>query len=68
MARSLHAIQATELEPKIAVDAHKHDSFAWKRERTFIVKFDKVLFKGALDNILKFYFWLNFIYHVKCNC
>ena len=22
--------------------------------------------KGALDNILKFYFWLNFIYHVKC--
>ena len=21
--------------------------------------------KGALDNILKFYFWLNFIYHVK---
>ena len=26
------------------------------------------LFKGALDNILKFYFWLNFIYHVKCNC
>ena len=24
--------------------------------------------KGALDNILKFYFWLNFIYHVKCNC
>ena len=23
--------------------------------------------KGALDNILKFYFWLNFIYHVKCN-
>ena len=27
-----------------------------------------VYFKGALDNILKFYFWLNFIYHVKCNC
>ena len=27
-----------------------------------------VSFKGALDNILKFYFWLNFIYHVKCNC
>ena len=26
------------------------------------------LFKGALDNVLKFYFWLNFIYHVKCNC
>ena len=25
-------------------------------------------FKGALDNILKFYFWLNFIYHLKCNC
>ena len=25
-------------------------------------------FKGALDNILKFHFWLNFIYHVKCNC
>ena len=24
--------------------------------------------KGALDNILKCYFWLNFIYHVKCNC
>ena len=24
--------------------------------------------KGALDNILKFYFWLNFIYHVKCKC
>ena len=24
--------------------------------------------KGALDNILKFYFWPNFIYHVKCNC
>ena len=24
--------------------------------------------KGALDNILKFYFWVNFIYHVKCNC
>ena len=24
--------------------------------------------KRALDNILKFYFWLNFIYHVKCNC
>ena len=24
--------------------------------------------KGALDNIFKFYFWLNFIYHVKCNC
>ena len=24
--------------------------------------------KGALDNILKFYFWLNFIYHIKCNC
>ena len=23
-------------------------------------------FKGALDNILKFYFWLNFIYHVQC--
>ena len=21
--------------------------------------------KGALDNILKFSFWLNFIYHVK---
>ena len=21
------------------------------------------LLKGALDNILKFYFWLNFIYH-----
>ena len=27
-----------------------------------------ILLKGALDNILKFYFWLNFIYHVKCNC
>ena len=26
------------------------------------------IIKGALDNILKFYFWLNFIYHVKCNC
>ena len=38
------AIQATELKPKIAVDAHKHDSFASKRERTFIVKFEKVLF------------------------
>ena len=25
----------------------------------------KLLIKGALDNILKFYFWLNFIYHVK---
>ena len=36
------------------------------------VKFDNVMkrwtIKGALDNILKFYFWLNFIYHVKCNC
>ena len=24
--------------------------------------------KWGLDNILKFYFWLNFTYHVKCNC
>ena len=29
---------------------------------------NNVWIKGALDNILKFYFWLNFIYHVKCNC
>ena len=25
-------------------------------------------FKGALDNILQFSFWLNFIYHVKIDC
>ena len=25
-------------------------------------------FKGALDNILKFSLWLNFIYHVKIDC
>ena len=24
--------------------------------------------KGALDNILKFSFWLKFIYHVKIDC
>ena len=24
-----------------------------------------IILKGALDNILKFCFWLNFIYHVK---
>ena len=28
----------------------------------------KISVKGSLDNIVKFYFWLNFIYHVKCNC
>ena len=28
----------------------------------------KTAFKGALDNVLKFYFWLNFIYHVKIDC
>ena len=31
-------------------------------------KTTQICLKGALDNILKFYFWLNFIYHVKCNC
>ena len=29
---------------------------------------DHEYIKGALDNILKFYFRLNFIYHVKWNC
>ena len=34
------------------------------------VLFSKFLcgFKGALDNIFKFSFWLNFIYHVKIDC
>ena len=27
-----------------------------------------VQFKGALDNILKFSFWLNFIYQIKIDC
>ena len=25
-------------------------------------------FKGALDNILQFSFWLNLIYHVESDC
>ena len=27
-----------------------------------------LVFKGALDNILKFSFWLNLIYHVESDC
>ena len=28
----------------------------------------QLVLKGAVDNILKFSFWLNFILHVKIDC
>ena len=34
----------------------------------FIVSSLLILIKGALENILKFSFWWNFIYHVKIDC
>ena len=41
--------------------------------KTFACKFQQCIravaeFKGALDNIWKFSFWLNFIDHVKIDC
>ena len=43
------------------------EGLATQRAWIFILAHGYFL-KGALDNILKFYFWLNLIYHVKCNC